>query len=192
MSYQSPWDFLMSTPQQPVAPSGYSTDVNPNDLFSEAAAYFQVSPDTITPPALSPPLITSKQSFLYPGVVPLPTAPSADTLILKFNVPSNWDGFITQIANGFNGPGFIPGDGSLIWRVLQNGQAVKNYDSIQVALGIYSASGGGVQPFILAPPGIPIYADDVIQMVINNVSRNAATSQIYGLLGGYFFPTGGG
>lgn len=196
MSYQSPWDFLMSAQQQygtPAPPSTYSTDLNPNDLFQEAVAFFQGGSAPVVPAAGPGPLQkTAKQSFLYPGVINLPVAPSADTPVLKFTVPSNWDGYITLIANAFNGPGFIPGDGSIIWRILQNGQAVKNYDNIQVALGIYSSQGGGVQPFPLADPGIPIFADDTIQMVVNNVSRVAAMSQIYGLLGGYFFPSGSG
>lgn len=198
MSYQSPWDILSGQAGQPSAPASpltYSTDFVPDQAADEAVRYFQVPPQAagingqVSPGAFpnfgTPP--PGAQTFLFPGAINLPASPSADTTIFSFKVPPNWDGFINQIANGFNGNGFLPGSGSLVWRVLQNGQAVKNFDNIQVALGIYSPQ-GGVNPFPLAAPGIPIYSDDVIALVVNNVSLVTGVSQVYGLLGGYVFP----
>jgi hypothetical protein len=170
-------------------PFAYSTDIDPQVEFDQATEFFErpVPPEPAGPANQR----TSFQTFLFPGVIPLPAVGAPDAVILSFKVPSNWDGWITQVANSFNGPGFVPGSGDIVWRILQNGQAVRDFDNIQVLLGIYSP-GGGVAPLRLEDPGIPIYADDTIQLVVSNVNTVAAASQVYGFLGGKRFPRGGG
>lgn len=167
----------------------YSTDLDPTAEFNQATEYFQ----RVIPPEPAGPANqrTAYQTFLSPGVINLPAIGSGDTPIVSFKVPQNWDGWITQIANSFNGSGFIPGSGAIVWRLFQNGQAVKDFDNITVLLGIYSP-GGGVAPLRLEDPGVPIYSDDTITLTASNVSTIAGTSQVYGFLGGKRFPRGGG
>ena len=181
----------------PPSAAGYSTDLDPNQLADEASQYLQSyggqtgidqsSPSgTTVPPWVQPP--PGYQPFLFPGVISLPAIDGNDHTILSFQVQPNWAGVIKLIANAWNGPGFIPGSGTLIWRITQNGAAMKNFDAIQVQFGIYSAQ-GGVQPLSLGEFGIPIYSGDTIALVINNVSQMGATTQVYGLLGGYTYPS---
>ena len=196
--YNFPW--VPTNPGAPRPGSGagwpgvpgnfvYSTDIDPNAEYQEAVDFFErpIPPEPAGPANQR----TSYQTFLNPGVIPLPAIGAPDSVIVSFKVPSQWDGWITQVANSFNGPGFVPGSGDIVWRILQNGQAVRDFDNITVLLGIYSP-GGGVAPLRLEDPGIPIYSDDTIQLVVSNVNTIAGASQVYGFLGGKRFPRGGG
>lgn len=95
-------------------------------------------------------------------------------------VPNGNDGVINQIINVFNGQGFVQGSGALIWRILINGQAVRNYDNMLVQLGSTSS------PFPIA--GIRVTSQDTIQFQVNNVSLVQGGTQIFCFLGGWYYP----
>ena len=97
----------------------------------------------------------------------------------QFFVPNGNDGVINLVVCFYNGIGFVSGSGSLIWRILQNGQAVRNYDNILVQLG--------VTPFP-ANTQIRISSADNIQFQIQNVNIGGMGTQISCFMGGWFYP----
>lgn len=95
-------------------------------------------------------------------------------------VPNGYDGVIRLITCFYNGGGFISGSGALIWRILLDGQAVRNYDNILVQLG--------VAPFPGVTEGIRVKSNQSIQLQVTNVSLPGAGTQIFGFLGGWYYP----
>lgn len=95
-------------------------------------------------------------------------------------VPNGNDGVIKKIVNWFNGQGFVSGSGQLIWRILINGQAVRNYDNILVQLG--------VAPFPGETEGIRVKSGDTVQFQVSNVSLGSGGTQITCFLGGWYYP----
>lgn len=94
-------------------------------------------------------------------------------------VPNGYDGVIRHLVNSYNGGGFINGSGSLLWRILRNGQAVRGYDSIRVLLGGDSVTGSTL---------IRIGSGDSLQFQVNNISLIGGGTQIFCYLGGWFYP----
>jgi hypothetical protein len=98
----------------------------------------------------------------------------------QFQVPNGYDGVIRRLTCFYNGGGFISGSGALIWRILQDGQAVRNYDNILVQLG--------VMPFPGETEGIRISSNQTIQFQVDNVSLAGVGTQIFCFFGGWFYP----
>lgn len=119
----------------------------------------------------------------FPGTIQLPNPGTGDTVVLQFHVPKGYDGVILRFSNNFTGPGFVNGSGTLVWKILRNMQAIKNYDHIINEMGTVN------QPRVTS--GIRIYSGDLIQYVVNNVGTAAQTAQIICFLGGYFYPRRG-
>lgn len=99
----------------------------------------------------------------------------------QFQVPNGYDGVIKTLTCFYNGGGFVSGSGALIWRILQDGQAVRNYDNILVQLG--------VQPFPGNTEGIRVYSNQTIQFQVSNVSLVGAGTQIFCFFGGWYYPS---
>lgn len=138
----------------------------------------------VRPPWLDMP--AGGQSIFFNQWIDTPATNDTDTTILQFTVPIGWDGVIQAIANFYTGPGFIPGSGFLAWRLLRNGQAIKNYDSILFALGSYG--NGGIQPMDIHTRPIRIFSGELISMVVNHSSTSTlpvAGTKIGGVIAGY-------
>lgn len=143
----------------------------------------------IGPPWIDPP--AGHRDINNPGIITTPTNSGVDVVVQTYTVPPGHDGVITEIANFYTGPGVVLGTGYLTWRILRNGQAIKNFDAIQVPFGSYIA-GGGVQTFRLAA-GIRVFAGDVITYVVNHGSSSTlpvAGSSIITFLKGWLYPKG--
>lgn len=138
----------------------------------------------------SPPWVTMPDGG-YPiganGTINTPVAASGWTDVIGPNgqyvmqVPNGYDGVIDTLVCFYNGQGFVSGSGSLIWRILINGQAVRNYDNILVQLG--------VAPFPGNIAGIRLAAGDGVQFQVSNVSLVGAGTQVFCFLGGWYYPS---
>jgi hypothetical protein len=138
-------------------------------------------------PWIDPP--SGFEAFYSPGIIATPAANGADTTALSFRVPTGYDGVIRRIANLYTGPGFVAGSGNLVWRILRNGQAIRNFDNMQFSLGTYSSTGGSILPAEM--DGIRMFADDVITFIVNHAATSplpVAGTQIVVLLGGWIYP----
>ncbi len=140
-------------------------------------------------PNLVPPWVQMPDGgfpFSSNGTVNTPVVGSGWTDVIGPNgqyvmqVPNGYDGVANILACFYNGGGFISGSGQLIWRILVNGQAVRNYDNILVQLG--------VNPFPGNVQGIRFKSGDTVQFQVNNVSLIAGGTQIFCFLGGYYWP----
>lgn len=138
----------------------------------------------------SPPWVTMPDGgfpFSSNGTINLPAAGTGFTDVIGplgqyvMQVPNGNDGVIKLITCFYNGQGFTSGSGQLVWRILLDGQAVRNYDNILVQLG--------VAPFPGTTEGIRVYSGQSIQLQVNNVSLVAGGTQIFGFLGGWYYPS---
>lgn len=168
-------------------------------LFKSIGGKAAVAPDAIGYDSTRAPWIEAPdgyQPFMFQGIIATPAANNTDTLVMSlFNgqpVPQGWDGVITQIANFYTGAGFVAGSGQLTWRITQNGQPFKTFDSIQVGWGTFTQQ-GGVAPFTLPVP-LRIFSGDVIKYIVNVSNVNPlpiAGTSIIVYLGGYIYPKRG-
>lgn len=126
--------------------------------------------------------------FSSNGTIALPAVGSGFTDVIGPNapaggfpmqVPNGYDGVITKLVCFYNGQGFTSGSGSLIWRILINGQAVRNYDNILVQLG--------VTPFPGDIAGIRVSSGDTVEFQVSNVGVVSASTQIFCFLGGWYY-----
>jgi hypothetical protein len=121
-------------------------------------------------------------AFDAAGDITIP-AIGVESTIFTFTVPRGFNGVIKTIANVFIGGGFNDGSGAIVWRILQNNQAVRGKENIINSLGTVqqpSAVGGG--------GFIRILENDIIAMTVLNVSIVVAGQVIAGRLSGWFYP----
>lgn len=117
---------------------------------------------------------------MQPGTVPTPAiSATVWTDVINITIPNGYDGVYDGIMNTYNGQGFINGSGDLIWRLLINGQAVRNYDNILVQLGNDSVTG---------KTRIRVKSSDQVQFQVTNVALLGAGTQIFCFLGGWYYP----
>lgn len=153
-------------------------------LSNPLASTYDIGPPWIDPPA-------GHRDINNPGIIATPNNSGTDVVVQTYIFPPGWDGVITEIANFYTGPGFLLGSGYLIWRILRNGQAIKNFDSIQVAFGTYT-QGGGLQTHKLAA-GIRGFSGDVVQYVVNHSTASTLPiggTNIITFLKGWLYPKG--
>jgi hypothetical protein len=128
------------------------------------------------------------ESFLPLVAIPTPATDGLDHVILQFTVPAGWDGLIRRIANYYTGPGMFSNIGALTWRVLRNGQPVRNFDALQLFYGAFGAN-GSLMPMEF--DGIQVRSGDVVAMVVNHSVNSALPvggTFVLGFLGGYLYP----
>lgn len=173
----------------------YDTDVQPDQLADESVKYFRADdggsradpkrPHVYNiPPWIDPP--PSYEPFLNNGFINTPAVDATDHTIFSFTVPNNWDGIINLIANAYNGTNFTPFANNGVWRVLRDGVPFKGLDNIQWFFGTVSAS--NMLPMDLVPHGIIVRSGQTISMVFQNLTLTPTTTQVFGFLGGYFWP----
>jgi len=178
-------------------PASSANPLNLSDRYARAMAAFsapvagQINPATGLPDLVDEPWNAEppgSQNFNFPFVMNTPASGSAETPILTgaggtsgFTIPIGWGGgVIKYVACSTNSGGFQDGQGTLIWRIRKNhNQYVKNYDNIQVRLGIPPWSG---DTCIVGIPG------DFFEWTIQNVNLVVGTSQVMGFFQGYYWP----
>lgn len=121
-------------------------------------------------------------AFDNSGDVVLP-AIGVEATIFTFQVPKGFNGVMKTIANAFIGSGFTDGSGQLLWRILQNNQAMRGKENMANSLGSVA------QPSLIGGGGfIRILENDIIAMIALNVSIPPAGQIVAGRLSGWFYP----
>src|SRR6185437_1643565 len=121
------WNEFTQLTQKLFAQSSYN---NYPTVLQNQGGYTNVRRE----PYLDPP--PGSQSF-YPELsIPIPIVGSGNITVLSFVVPIGYDGVINAINNNFTGGGFINGSGDLVWQILIDGRAVRNYDAILTERGV--------------------------------------------------------
>lgn len=121
-------------------------------------------------------------AFDNAGDIVLP-AIGVESTIFTFTVPKGLNGVMKEIANAFIGGGFTDGSGAIIWRILQNNQAMRGKENLQNSLGSVA------QPSRIGGGGfMRILENDIIAMTVLNVSIVPGGQIVAGRLSGWFYP----
>lgn len=108
---------------------------------------------------------------------------AGDVVILSFQVPTGRNGIINKVANNFVGGGWTEGSGAIIWRILVDGApppGANSYNAILASLG------SPAQPVAIS--GFRIFENQVVSVVVNNVSVPLAGQLAGARLAGYLYP----
>ena len=136
-------------------------------------------------PLLVPP--KGHLDFFPKSSVALLAAPGASQTVVQFRVPLGMDGVIKSIGCAPVTGGFVNDSGDIIWRILADGRAVRNFDNIRSVMG---ESIG--QPVDLAV-GIPIFSGQLIEFQTQHPQSAALDGVVVVCqFKGYFFPSLGG
>jgi hypothetical protein len=165
----------MSLDTQELSPPSNATNAGAVGTQPSAATIVLALPNWIFPSLNS-------IAFDNAGDIALP-AVGVESPIFTFQVPKGFNGVMKEIGNAFIGGGFTDGSGAIIWRILQNNQAMRGKENLQNSLGsvaIPSRIGGG--------GFIRIIENDIIAMTVLNVSIVPAGQLIAGRLSGWFYP----
>jgi hypothetical protein len=138
--------------------------------------------DMIAPPWVEPP--QSFLSFDELGKVALPVVAAPDATIVSLLVPDGYDGVIKTLSLNFVGGGFVQGSGDIIWRLLADGQAIRNYSNIT------SEKGSPEQPRAISG-GIRIFSGQLITAVVNHTADVTLAGDVMASIGGWFYPSKG-
>lgn len=121
-------------------------------------------------------------AFDNAGDVVIP-AIGVEVPIFTFQVPKGQNGVMKEIGNVFIGSGFTDGSGQVIWRILQNNQAMRGKENVINSLGSVA------QPSRIGGGGfMRILENDIIVMSVLNVSIVPGGQLIGGRLSGWFYP----
>jgi len=122
------------------------------------------------------------EEFTPAAYVALP-AIGASAVIVQFLVPEGRNGIVNRFANVFVGGGFTEGSGGVVWQLFQDftvGAVVPNFDNIVSSLG--SVNNAKVLN------GIRIKENQLVTLVVKNVSIVVSGQLVGGLLGGFTYP----
>lgn len=103
------------------------------NIALEGAALPSEGPLIITPPWVTPP--PGFQPFDFQGILATPAVGSGDQTVLSFIVPRGYNGVIRRISHNYTGDSYPEGSGGLVWRILADGRAVKNYGAMLFSFG---------------------------------------------------------
>ena len=88
-----------------------------------------------------------------------PALSAVDSVVLSFPVPQGWDGVIRGLSHNYSGGNLQQASGAIVWRVLIDGVAARNYDAMVAEFG---------SPQVPRPIwGIRIYGNQLVQYVVN-------------------------
>jgi len=121
----------------------------------------------------------SGEPFTPAESITLPAA-GASAVIVEFVVPVGRSGVIKWIGNEFVGGNWVNGDGNLLWQILINGAAVKNFERIVMSLGTVQS------PSEVAT--LRLRENDLVQFVIQNIGVPSAGQLVLGELRGWYYP----
>lgn len=122
------------------------------------------------------------EAFERAAYIPIP-AVGAQAAVVQFTVPQGRNGMIKRIANVFVGGGFTEGQGGIVWQILQDANnfiVVPDFDNIVASLGSVN------NPSNI--DGIRIKENQIVTLLVKNVSIVVAGQLIGGRLGGYYYP----
>lgn len=155
--------------------------------------FFTSNPDTNAPPAGDGTIEISKRPWLDPplGFYPfdeqdgndLPAIGAGFVVVLSFKVPNGSDGVINYISNNFAAGGFTPFSGDIIWQILADGRAIRNFENIKAEKGTVE-KGRKISP-------IRVYSNQLVQYTVKHVANVALAGQVICSCNGYYYPNSG-
>ena len=169
------YDRFAATAPQPAqpTPSRIYQPASPAPTTQPSGAVYMPQYPWVYPPADAEPF--DPQTWItMPAVVP-----GTEVQVLALTVPLGKNGVIQKFGNVVIGAGWVEGTGDLIWRILRDGAAVRNYQNILASLGNVSNP---------VDCGIRIFENEVIQVVIENVALVPGGQQVGARLRGWFYP----
>jgi hypothetical protein len=107
----------------------------------------------------------------------------AQANVLSFQIPLGRHGLIKKVANNFVGGGWTEGSGAATWQILVDGApppGATSYDTILTSLG------SPANPVEIA--GFRVYENQMLTLVVKNVSVVLAGQLSGGRLVGYLYP----
>jgi hypothetical protein len=116
------------------------------------------------------------------GYIVIP-AIGAQANVISFQVPLGRNGIIKKVGNNFVGGGWTEGAGAAVWQILVDGApppGATSYDNILASLGLPA------NPTEIA--GFRIYENQVLTLVVKNISVIVAGQLSGGRLLGYLYP----
>lgn len=102
-------------------------------------------------------------------------------IVLSYRVSRGRNGVIKSYANNYIGDGFQEGSGNLYWQYLRNGNPIKFYERVLASLG-------RVESPTEHPSGFRVFDNDLIQILVFNVSIDPAGQLIGGRILGWQYP----
>jgi hypothetical protein len=135
----------------------------------------------------TPDLPKGSQPFREVATIVTPFPLSGDVVQLTFQVPTGFEGVILQGYNLYNGSGFAPGSGDIIWRIRQNQVYAQQWGNMLFSLGAFQNP---------APYSQCIWLNtrQLVQMIVNVPNLSGAiqcglATMTSGLFG-FFYPMG--
>lgn len=110
-----------------------------------------------------------------------PTVSTDGVVVVSFQVPPNRNGVITTYGNNYIGNGFVEGSGNIYWQYRRNQNPIKFYEKVLASLG------NTAQP-TRHPAGFRIFENDIIDILVVNVSIPFANQVSGGRLMGWVYP----
>jgi hypothetical protein len=170
---------------RPPDPLPVSDDPTIDAIYSLADVMQQVQRATrlISAPWLIEP--PDSESFHLASGIAIPAQDGLFHTVVTITCPAGRNGVLNRIANEFVGSGFVDFGGSIVYQIVRNPTsgitaAERNYQNITASLGSVQ------DPARIS--GIRIFENDVLAIVVKNVSIVPGGELIGGLLGGYFYP----
>ncbi len=117
--------------------------------------------------------------FLPAGVLAVPGVGAAG-IVLTLPVPQGMDGVINGLSNNYIAGGFVSGSGALIWRILADGRAIRNFNNIIVEFGTLQI------PRVV--DGIRVFSGQTITYTIDHIANAALGGDTACTFKGYFYP----
>lgn len=111
----------------------------------------------------------------------LPASPSAETTVLSFRVPAGFDGLITSTGHTFEGGGFTPGSGEILWRYSIDGAYLRGMHALAVEFGDATLLRD------LPGAGLRVYENQTITLSVEHVTTGALNGLVTGQLAGYYW-----
>jgi len=163
--------------QTAMAPliSAAALEATPAQLAMEKEWIKKFPPWIYAPPEFEP---VDEISYVQ---LPTPLPAPNSAVVVSYRVPPNRNGVINTYGNNYIGGGFQEGTGNLYWQFLRNNQPIKGYQRILGSLGNVSAP-------TRHPSGFRVFENDLIQIMVFNVSIVAAQQEIGGRLAGWVYP----
>lgn len=147
----------------------------------------QISPSMagMVPPDVSSSVYSggkSREDFYTQGSVPLP-AIGTQAVVVQRPIPYGRNSYLWKIAVDYVGGGFVEGQGGILYRVFRNAalnRSVKGFATLTASMGTVSNP-------IEIPPA-QLYENELLSIVVVNVSVVVAGQQIVGALVGWDYP----
>ena len=124
----------------------------------------------------------SREDFYKQAAVALPAVGSRAVVVQRF-VPYGRNSFLWKLGVDYVGAGFTEGSGALVFRVFRNAaltRGVKGFANLTASMGAVN------NPIEI--PAVQLYENEVLSIVVDNVSLAVGGAQVIGVLVGWDYP----